>query len=307
MANDFDSLGFEYGYSLTSPDALVMWEAQFGDFANNAQCIIDQFIAAGESKWLQRTGLIMSLPHGYDGQGPEHSSGRMERYLQLCNEDPREYPSAEKLERQHQDCNMQVVYMTTPANLFHVLRRQINRQFRKPLIIFFSKALLRHPMARSDLEEFTGDSRFEWLISDPEHSTGYLKAPEECKRIVFCSGQVYAALHKHRAANNINDVAIARLEQINPFPWAKINDEISKYPNATEIVWSQEEPLNAGAWSFVQPRFETLLKQNDTHAGKHVKYAGRAPSASVATGLKSAHIKEEEELLSQALGLSEFI
>ncbi|RAL61497.1 hypothetical protein DID88_009426 [Monilinia fructigena] len=171
--SEFGCLGFEYGYSLSSPDALVMWEAQFGDFANNAQCIIDQFVASGEVKWMQRSGLVMSLPHGYDGQGPEHSSGRMERYLQLCNEDPRIFPSPEKLERQHQDCNMQIAYMTSPSNLFHILRRQMNRQFRKPLIIFFSKSLLRHPIARSPIEEFTGDSQFRWIIPDAEHGKIY--------------------------------------------------------------------------------------------------------------------------------------
>lgn len=297
------SLGFEYGYSLSSPDALVMWEAQFGDFANNAQCIIDQFISSGEVKWLQRTGLVMSLPHGYDGQGPEHSSGRIERYLQLCNEDSRIFPAEDKLNRQHQDCNMQVAYMTTPANLFHILRRQIHRQFRKPLILFFSKSLLRHPIARSDIEDFTGDSHFQWLIPDPEHGIS-LKAPEECKRLLICSGQVYAALHKHRTANNIDDIAIARVEQLHPFPFAQLRDELEKYPNVEEIVWTQEEPLNAGAWYFVQPRMETILRQSSKHAAKHIRYAGRAPSASVATGLKTAHIKEEEELVNQALGMA---
>ena len=280
-----------------------MWEAQFGDFANNAQCIIDQFIASGETKWFQRTGLVMSLPHGYDGQGPEHSSGRIERYLQLCNEDPRIFPSEHKLERQHQDCNMQVAYMTTPANLFHILRRQINRQFRKPLVIFFSKSLLRHPLARSDLEDFTGESHFQWMLPDPEHGNA-IKAPEECKRLLICSGQVYAALHKHRASHNIDDIAIARVEQLHPFPFARLRDELEKYPNVEEIVWAQEEPLNAGAWSYVQPRMETILQQSSKHSDKHIRYAGRVPSASVATGLKSSHIKEEQQLLNQALGMA---
>jgi 2-oxoglutarate dehydrogenase E1 component len=281
-----------------------MWEAQFGDFANNAQCIIDQFIASGESKWLQRTGLVMSLPHGYDGQGPEHSSGRIERYLQLCNEDSRVFPSAEKLNRQHQDCNMQIAYMTTPANLFHILRRQMNRQFRKPLVIFFSKALLRHPIARSDLADFTGGSHFQWLIPDPSHATGALKSPEKCKRLLVCTGQVYAQLHKHRAAKGIDDVAIARVEQLHPFPFAQLRDELDKYPNVEEIVWTQEEPRNAGSWAYVQPRMETILRQSSKHSHKHIRYAGRAPSASTATGIKASHIKEEEELLNQALGLS---
>ncbi|KAJ9149403.1 Alpha-ketoglutarate dehydrogenase complex subunit [Pleurostoma richardsiae] len=298
--SEFGVLGFEYGYSLTSPNALVMWEAQFGDFANNAQCIIDQFVASGEVKWMQRTGLVMSLPHGYDGQGPEHSSGRLERYLQLCNEDPRVFPTEEKLNRQHQDCNMQIAYMTSPSNLFHILRRQMNRQFRKPLIIFFSKSLLRHPLARSNIEEFTGDSQFRWIIPDPGHESGELKAPEEVDRVILCSGQVYAALHKHRVDNKIDDVAITRIEQLHPFPWQQLKENLDTYPNAKTIVWAQEEPLNAGAWSFTQPRIETLLNETEHHHRKHVMYAGRAPSASVATGLKAMHTKEEQELVEAA-------
>ncbi|KAL8282088.1 hypothetical protein RB597_009685 [Gaeumannomyces tritici] len=301
--SEFGVLGFEYGYSLTSPNALVMWEAQFGDFANNAQCIIDQFVASGEVKWMQRTGLVMSLPHGYDGQGPEHSSGRLERYLQLCNEDPRVFPAEEKLQRQHQDSNMQIAYMTTPANLFHILRRQMNRQFRKPLIIFFSKSLLRHPLARSDIEEFTGDSQFHWIIPDPAHEAGAIKPHDEIERVILCSGQVYAALHKYRADNQLDNVAITRIEQLHPFPWKLLRDNLDQYPNAKTIVWAQEEPLNAGAWSYTQPRIETLLNQTQHHDRKHVMYAGRNPSASVATGMKSSHTKEEQELLEMAFSV----
>ncbi|KAJ5983416.1 Dehydrogenase E1 component [Penicillium waksmanii] len=300
--SEFGALGFEYGYSLTSPEALVMWEAQFGDFANNAQCIIDQFIAAGESKWLQRSGLVVSLPHGYDGQGPEHSSGRMERWLQLCNEEPRQYPVADRLDRQHQDCNMQIVYMTEPSNLFHVLRRQIHRQFRKPLIIFFSKSLLRHPIARSDLESMTGDSHFQCIIPDPEHGAS-IEAPEKIERVVLCSGQVYAALTKHREAQGIRNTAITRVEQLHPFPWAQLKENLDSYPNAKDIVWCQEEPLNAGAWSYAQPRLETLLNSTEHHNRRHVLYAGRAPSASVATGLKAVHLKEEQEFLEDAFSV----
>ncbi|KAK3997097.1 thiamine diphosphate-binding protein [Cladorrhinum sp. PSN332] len=299
--SEYGALGFEYGYSLTDPNAFVMWEAQFGDFANNAQCIIDQFIASGESKWMQRTGLVMSLPHGYDGQGPEHSSGRLERFLQLCNEDPRIYPSPEKLDRQHQDSNMQIAYMTSPSNLFHILRRQMNRQFRKPLILFFSKSLLRHPIARSDIEEFVGDSQFQWIIEDPAHATGEIKAnKEEIDRVILCTGQVYAALTKYRVDNNIDNVAITRVEQLHPFPWEQLKDNLDSYPNAKTIVWAQEEPLNAGPWSYTQPRIETLLNNTVNHDRKHVMYAGRNPSASVATGLKSNHTKEEQELLKEA-------
>lgn len=303
--SEFGALGFEYGYSLSSPNALVMWEAQFGDFANNAQCIIDQFIASGEVKWMQRTGLVMSLPHGYDGQGPEHSSGRLERYLQLCNEDPRTFPSPEKLDRQHQDSNMQIAYMTTPANLFHILRRQIHRQFRKPLIIFFSKSLLRHPLARSNIEEFTGESQFQWIIPDPAHESGDIKSKEEIDRVILCSGQVYAALHKHRAEHKVDNVAITRIEQLHPFPWQQLKENLDSYPNAKTIVWAQEEPLNAGAWSFTQPRIETILNQTQHHDRKHVMYAGRNPSASVATGLKSSHVKEEQEFLEMAFSVKQ--
>ncbi|KAL1846543.1 2-oxoglutarate dehydrogenase E1 component [Paecilomyces lecythidis] len=297
--SEFGALGFEYGYSLTSPNALVMWEAQFGDFANNAQCIIDQFIASGEAKWLQRSGLVVSLPHGYDGQGPEHSSGRMERWLQLCNEEPRVFPSEDKLHRQHQDCNMQIAYMTSPSNLFHIIRRQMNRQFRKPLVIFFSKSLLRHPLARSSLEEFTGDSHFQWIIPDPAHGSA-IDEPEKIERVILCSGQVYAALTKHRDNKGIRNTAITRIEQLHPFPWAQLKENLDSYPNAKDIVWCQEEPLNAGAWSYTQPRIETLLNATEHHNRRHVLYAGRAPSASVATGIKASHLKEEADLLEDA-------
>ena len=301
--SEYGTLGFEYGYSLSSPTALVIWEAQFGDFANNAQCVIDQFIASGEVKWLQRSGLVCNLPHGYDGQGPEHSSGRMERFLQLCNEDPRIFPAPDKLDRQHQDCNMQVSVVTTPANSFHLLRRQMNRQFRKPLIAFFSKSLLRHPLARSNIEDFTGESHFQWIIEDPMHNedADFKLAPkEEIDRVILCSGQVFAALFKYRKENNLNTTAITRIEQLNPFPWAQLRDNLDSYPNAKTVVWCQEEPLNAGAWSFTQPRIETLLNNTKNHYRKHVMYAGRNPSASVATGLKSSHMKEEQDFLEMA-------
>ncbi|KAG8626514.1 hypothetical protein KVT40_005459 [Elsinoe batatas] len=301
--SEYGVLGFEYGYSLSSPSALVMWEAQFGDFANTSQVIIDQFIASGEVKWLQRSGLVVNLPHGYDGQGPEHSSGRMERFLQLCNEDPRIFPSEAKLDRQHQDCNMQIAYCTTPSNTFHLLRRQMNRQFRKPLILFFSKSLLRHPLARSNIEDFTGESHFQWIIPDPAHKEGMdiqIAPNEEIDRVIICTGQVFATLHKHRVQNKLTNTAITRIEQLNPFPWAQLKENLDSYPNAKNIVWCQEEPLNAGAWSFTQPRIETLLNQTEHHNRRHVLYAGRNPSASVATGLKSSHMKEEQDFLAMA-------
>ncbi|KAG7695648.1 hypothetical protein KL930_003645 [Ogataea haglerorum] len=295
--SEYGVMGFEYGYSLTSPDALVVWEAQFGDFANTAQVIVDQFIAAGESKWKQRSGVVLSLPHGYDGQGPEHSSGRLERYLQLCNEDPRYFPTPEKLERQHQDCNMQVVYPSTPASLFHILRRQMHRQFRKPLILFFSKSLLRHPLARSSIDEFTGDSHFQWIIEDVELGKSINEKPG-IKRVVLCSGQVYAALHKRRQNLGDKETAFIKLEQLHPFPFAQLRDVLLSYPALEDLVWCQEEPFNMGAYSYVTPRIETVLRE----AGLEklgLRYAGRDPSASVAAGSKAMHVVEEEALLDQ--------
>lgn len=294
--SEYGVMGFEYGYSLTSPDALVQWEAQFGDFANTAQVIVDQFIAGAESKWKQRSGLVLSLPHGYDGQGPEHSSGRIERYLQLCNEDQRYFPSPEKLERQHQDCNMQVAYPTTPANLFHLLRRQMHRQFRKPLVLFFSKLLLRHPLARSDMSEFTGESHFQWIIDDAEVNKS-IGSKDEIKRVVLCSGQVYTALHKKRAALENKDTAFVKLEQLHPFPYAQLRDVLDSYKNAEDLVWCQEEPLNMGAYAYVTPRIATTLENTENHKNLSLRYTGRDPSASVAAGSKAMHIAEEDAFL----------
>ncbi|KAK6455715.1 alpha-ketoglutarate dehydrogenase [Scheffersomyces xylosifermentans] len=295
--SEYGVLGFEYGYSLTSPDALVQWEAQFGDFANTGQVVIDQFIAAAESKWKQRSGLVVSLPHGYDGQGPEHSSGRIERYLQLCNEDQRFFPSPKKLERQHQDANLQIAYPTTPANLFHLLRRQMHRQFRKPLIIFFSKSLLRHPLARSNLSEFTNDSHFQWIIEDVEY--GQAIAPkEEIKRVVLCSGQVYTALHRKRAAIEDKNTAFIKIEQLHPFPFAQLRDALQEHTSLEDLVWCQEEPLNMGSYSYVAPRIATVLAETENHKGLNLRYAGRDPSASVAAGSKAMHVAEEEAFLS---------
>lgn len=289
--NEYGVLGFEYGYSLTSPDAFVQWEAQFGDFANTGQVIIDQFISGGESKWHQRSGVVLSLPHGYDGQGPEHSSSRMERYLQMCSEDSRYFPSPEKLERQHQDCNMQIVYPTTPASLFHYIRRQMHRQFRKPLIIVFSKSLLRHPLARSKLEEFTGESHFPWIIEDVELGKT-INDKEGIKRVVLCTGQVYTTLHKKRQDLDNKDTAFIKIEQLHPFPFAQLRDAIKSYPNVTDLVWCQEEPLNMGAWAYVQPRILTTLEE--AQSDLKLRYCGRDPSASVATGSKHMHLAEIE-------------
>lgn len=298
--SEYGVMGFEYGYSLTNPDALVIWEAQFGDFVNTAQVIIDLFIAAGEAKWAQRSGLVLSLPHGFDGQGPDHSSSRLERFLELCNEDPRKFPSQDKLQRQHQDANMQVAYPTTPANLFHLLRRQMHRQFRKPLILLFSKSLLRHPLARSSLSEFTGDSHFQWVIEDAAHGVS-IAPKEETKRVILCAGQVFTSLVKARETNNVQDSAIVRIEQLHPFPFAKVRDLLDTYPNLEEVVWCQEEPHNMGAWNYVQQRLSTVFGSTEKHKNVSLRYAGRDPNSAVATGSKSAHHAEEEAFCKDAL------
>ncbi|KAF8895173.1 putative KGD1-alpha-ketoglutarate dehydrogenase [Infundibulicybe gibba] len=254
--SEFGTLGFELGYSLVSPDSLT--------------CIIDQFIAAGERKWLQRTGLVMNLPHGYDGQGPEHSSGRIERFLQLCDDHPNIFPTQEKVERQHQDCNMQVVYPTTPSNY---LTNNHN--------------LLRHPKARSSLSEMVGDTHFQRYI--PETQSDNLVAPEEIRKHILCTGQVYHALLQEREDKGIRDVAISRLEQISPFPYDLVTPHLDQYPNAS-LMWCQEEPLNNGAWSYVGPRIYTAASKTQHHKGKYPYYAGRGPTSSVATGSKVSRV-----------------
>lgn len=302
--SEFGCLGFELGFSMVEPKNLTIWEAQFGDFANNAQCIIDQFIASGERKWLARTGLTLSLPHGYDGQGPEHSSARPERFLQLIDENPFVYPPPEKLERQHQDGNMAVVYCSVPSNLFHVLRRQVHRDFRKPLIVFFSKSLLRHPEARSSIEEMVPGTGFRRFIAEPHHSEGddALVAPEEIKRHIIATGQHYFALLKHRRENKINNIAISRIEQFAPFPFEEIREALDKYPNS-DICFSQEEPLNGGWFGFVQPRLRTVCRHSEHHKDSLALLASRPPYASVATGSKVAHKREMEEILATSFDL----
>ncbi|GAT22664.1 alpha-ketoglutarate dehydrogenase complex subunit Kgd1 [Aspergillus luchuensis] len=297
------AMGFEVGYSLADPNALVMWEAQFGDFANNAQVIIDNYIASSEKKWLQRSGVVLSLPHGYDGQGPEHTSARLERFLQLGDEDSRHFPTPEQLQRQHQDANIQIVCMTSPANYFHVLRRQIHRDFRKPLIILFSKTLLRHPLARSDIAEFIETPYFQPLLPETRHGITINEA-EDVKRVIFCSGQVYAALYKYRETHNLKDTAITRIEELHPFPWEKVRQNLDNYPNATDVVWCQEETLNGGAWGYVMPRFEAILAKTANHTDKKVRYAGRDPMSSVAVGYKVLHSTEEEKVMGDAFQIS---
>ena len=272
-------LGFEYGYTLADPRSLVLWEAQFGDFANGAQVIIDQFLASGETKWLRMSGLVLLLPHGYEGQGPEHSSARLERYLQLC---------AER--------NMQVANLTTPANYFHALRRQLKRNFRKPLVLMTPKSLLRHKLAVSPLADFAGDSHFRTVIDEIDP----IAAGAEVKRVVLCSGKVYYDLLAERRERAITDIAIVRVEQLYPFPVISLPAVLQHYPNA-EIVWCQEEPENMGAWQFVDRKIEDVTIAMGMP--KRPRYVGRIAAASPATGLAKVHLAEQAALVNTALTL----
>jgi len=295
--SEYAVLGFELGYSMENPNSLVVWEAQFGDFANTAQVIIDQFISSGEQKWLRGTGLVMLLPHGFEGQGPEHSSARLERFLQLCDDDPDFIPEMESTGvKQIQDVNMQVVVPSTPANYFHLLRRQIRRDFRKPLICISPKSLLRLPQCSSEIEAFT-DSGFQRLIGETRDD---LVPEEEIRRIIFCCGRVYYDLDKARTDQRVNDVAIIRIEQICPFPYDQVLKTSQRYPNA-EIVWVQEEPQNMGAWSYVAPRIVTSLKDLN---GKEATYVGRNAAASPATGTPAIHKAEVDHMLHDAFSES---
>ncbi len=286
MLSEAAVLGFEYGYALAEPQALVLWEAQFGDFANGAQVIIDQFIASGERKWLRMCGLVMLLPHGYEGQGPEHSSARLERYLQLCAED-----------------NMQVANCTTPANYFHILRRQIHRNFRKPLVLMTPKSLLRHKRCVSRLEEMGPGSSFHRVLWDDAEiykgSSVALKPDKDIRRVILCSGKVYFDLFEERERRGIDNIQILRVEQLYPFPARSLIHEMQRFRQA-EFVWCQEEPKNMGAWTFMEPNIEWVLNRIEADYRRPV-YAGRAATASTATGLMSRHQKELKAFLNEAL------
>jgi 2-oxoglutarate dehydrogenase E1 component len=287
MLSEEAVLGFEYGYSLAEPNALVLWEAQFGDFANGAQVIIDQFVSSGERKWLRMSGLVLLLPHGYEGQGPEHSSARLERYLQLCAED-----------------NWQIANCTTPANYFHILRRQLHRQFRKPLVLMTPKSLLRHKRVVSTLAQFGPGSSFHRLLwDDAQFLPGQIikLAPDDAiRRVVICSGKVYYDLYDEREKRGLNDIYLLRIEQLYPFPARALIHELGRFKDA-EMVWCQEEPKNMGAWSFIEPNLEWVLD----HIGarhRRVRYAGRPSSAATATGMMKKHMHELKALLEEALG-----
>ena len=285
MLSEYAVLGFEYGYSLAEPNALTLWEAQFGDFANGAQIMFDQFISSGESKWLRMSGLVVLLPHGFEGQGPEHSSARLERFLQMCGQD-----------------NWIVANCTTPANYFHILRRQIHRSFRKPLILMTPKSLLRHKMAVSRKEDFINGSSFHrvlWDDADQNPALLELKPDNQIKRVVMCSGKVYFDLLEERNARGLDDVYIMRFEQFYPFPAISALKELDRFKEA-EMVWCQEEPKNQGAWTFMEPNLEWVLTRMKA---KHTRpiYAGRPASASPASGLASQHKAQQEALVNDAL------
>ncbi|MEZ5841357.1 MAG: 2-oxoglutarate dehydrogenase E1 component [Hyphomicrobiales bacterium] len=287
MLSEEAVLGFEYGYSLAEPDALTIWEAQFGDFANGAQVVVDQFLSAGERKWLRMSGLVMMLPHGYEGQGPEHSSARLERYLQLCAED-----------------NMQVANCSTPANYFHALRRQIHRDFRKPLVLMTPKSLLRHKRCISKLADMGPLTVFQRILPDDaevlENQEIRLVADEKIRRVVMCSGKVYYDLYEEREQRGVDDVYLLRVEQLYPFPVKALITELSRFKDA-EMVWCQEEPKNMGSWFFVDPYLEWVLNHVEAKH-RRPRYVGRAASAATATGLMSKHLAQMQAFLDEALG-----
>jgi len=332
--SEFAVLGFELGYALSNPQTLVLWEAQFGDFANTAQCIIDQFLCAGEAKWLVKNGLVLLLPHGMEGAGPEHSSARLERYLQLCDDDERTMPTTTSewcLRRARRTAaNMLVVNLTTPANYFHALRRQMaHPTLRKPLVLMAPKGLLRDARLVSPMDDFVSGRVFEPVLGESEPEA--LAPSDQVRRLLLCSGRLYFDLVGARKAFDAWDVAIVRVEQLSPFPYQEVRDQLARFPNA-QVVWVQEEAMNYGAWTYVRPRLETTarslgrqpgasnndgLRQQQLNlrgvlpgapgaaaATELVTYVGRNPSAAPATGLWDLHNLESEELLEDAFGLA---
>ena len=287
MLSEYAVLGFEYGYSLSEPNALVVWEAQFGDFANGAQIMFDQFICSGERKWLRMSGLVMLLPHGFEGQGPEHSSARLERFLQNSAEE-----------------NWIIANCTTPANYFHILRRQLHRTYRKPLVLMTPKSLLRNKFAVSPKKEFVEGSSFHRVLWDDAQkgiSQTKLKEDSKIKRIIACSGKVYYDLLQERDAHNLTDTYLLRVEQLYPVPALALTKELGRFKNA-DLIWCQEEPKNQGAWSFIEPNLEQILGRLKVKA-KRANFVGRPPSASPATGLASQHKEQQEKLVFEALNL----
>jgi 2-oxoglutarate dehydrogenase E1 component len=268
-------MGFEYGYSYSSPNALVIWEAQFGDFANSAQMVIDQYLVSGKAKWLRMSGIVLLLPHGYEGQGPEHSSARLERFLQLGANN-----------------NITVANCTTPASIFHLLRRQALRSYRNPLIVMTPKSLLRHKLAVSKLADFAEGTFFKSVIEDD------VKEIDKVEKVIFCSGKVYYDLYEEREKQGKNTIALIRLEELYPYPKKEILEQLDKYKNAKQIVWCQEEHKNMGAWHYIKPKFEEVLKGIGSKL--EVEYVGRDESASPAAGYMKLHLEELSKFLKKA-------
>jgi 2-oxoglutarate dehydrogenase E1 component len=284
MLSEEAVLGFEYGYTLSEPNALTLWEAQFGDFANGAQVVFDQFISSGERKWLRMSGLVCLLPHGYEGQGPEHSSARLERFLQMCAED-----------------NMQVGYCSTPANYFHILRRQLKRDFRKPLILMTPKSLLRHKRCTSSLADIAEGTYFHRVLQDDAQGSSEgikLVKDDKIRRVVICTGKVYYDLLEEREKRGIDDVYLLRVEQLYPFPAKSVAAELARFKKA-DVVWCQEEPKNMGSWMFVEPYLEWVLKTAGSKVDRP-RYVGRPASAATATGLMSKHTTQLQAFLDEA-------
>ena len=288
LLSEMAVLGFEYGYALSEPKTLVIWEAQFGDFANGAQVIIDQFIASAERKWARANGLVMLLPHGYEGQGPEHSSARLERFLQLCAQE-----------------NIQVMNCTTPANYFHALRRQIHRDFRKPLIIMTPKSLLRNKRCTSNIEDFTKKNSFHRVLNDHANFKKYglisLKEDKKIKKVIMCSGKIYFDLLEAREKIKNKDIYIIRIEQLYPFPAKSLANELKRFKKKSEFYWCQEEPKNMGAWNTVRNYIEWSLDYINA-SNKEVNYVGRKPAASPASGYLKKHLAEQNEILEKVVG-----
>ena len=287
LLSEMGVLGFEYGYSLTDPDTLVLWEAQFGDFANGAQVIFDQFISSGEKKWTRASGLVMLLPHGYEGQGPEHSSARVERYLQACAQE-----------------NIQVVNCTTPANYFHALRRQLHRPFRKPLVVFTPKSLLRHKRCISEIEDFTKENSFHRVLSDKAEYSQYNMIPlakdEEIEKVILCTGKIYYDLVDEREKQKANKVQLVRIEQLYPFPAKTLARHLNRFSNAKSFIWCQEEPQNMGCWNHVERYVNRTLEYINAKS-KTLKYTGRKPSASPASGYLKKHLAQQQEIVTTAI------
>jgi 2-oxoglutarate dehydrogenase E1 component len=284
MLSEEAVLGFEYGYTLSEPNALTLWEAQFGDFANGAQVVFDQFISSGERKWLRMSGLVCLLPHGYEGQGPEHSSARLERWLQMCAED-----------------NMQVGYCSTPSNYFHILRRQLKRDFRKPLILMTPKSLLRHKRCTSTIADIAEGTHFHRVLQDDAQlgrENFKLVKDDKIRRVVICTGKVYYDLLEEREKRGIDDVYLLRVEQLYPFPAKSVAAELSRFKKA-DVVWCQEEPKNMGSWMFVEPYLEWVLKTAGSKVDRP-RYVGRPASAATATGLMSKHTAQLQAFLDEA-------